>query len=89
VAERNHHHWLIEAKMVYAGDGETAAREAFAQLFFYEYFLCDQQVKKVALFNEAVGPAHIRLFEQMQIAVVWRNGTGWAGSVEAIADGLC
>jgi hypothetical protein len=89
MAHREGRDWLIEAKMIYAGDAETAAREAFAQLFFYEHFLCEQHVQKVALFNEAVGSAHIRFFEQMQIAVVWRDGRGWAGSLEAIADGLC
>jgi hypothetical protein len=90
MAEREGQHWLIEAKVVYAGDAESAAREAFAQLFFYEHFLCQgTPVGKLALFNEPLGQAHLDFFESVSIAVVWRYGGGWAGSSRASSGALC
>lgn len=90
-AERDGRHWLIEAKAIRAGDAETAAREAFAQLAFYEHFLYDHtaEVAKVALFNEPLGDAHLGFFNKIGIAVVWRTGDGWAGTDSAHASGLC
>lgn len=91
VADRDGAHWLIEANMVRAGDGVHAAREAVGQLLFYSFFLyeSDESVGKVALFSEAVGEACVQLLEQLGIAVVWKNGHGWAGSHVAVANGLC
>ncbi|WP_433299658.1 MrcB family domain-containing protein [Actinoplanes sp. CA-030573] len=90
-AERDGRHWLIEAKAIRAGDAETAAREAFAQLCFYEHFLYDRTdtVARLALFNEPLGVAHLGFFEKTGIAVVWRSGDGWAGTATAHAAGLC
>jgi hypothetical protein len=90
-AEREGQHWLIEAKAIRAGDAETAAREAFAQLSFYEHFLYDPSatVAKLALFNEPLGVAHLGFFKKVGIAVVWRTGDGWAGTEDAQAAGLC
>lgn len=90
-AERDGRHWLIEAKAIRAGDAESAAREAFAQLSFYEHFLYDHgvTVAKLALFNEPLGAAHLGFFKKMGIAVVWRSGDGWAGSEDAHARELC
>ncbi|MEX5268885.1 MrcB family domain-containing protein [Kocuria sabuli] len=90
-AERAGRHWLIEAKIIRAGDAESAAREAFAQLSFYEHFLYDHDatVAKLALFNEPLGDAHLGFFVKMGIAVVWRSGNGWAGTDDAHAANLC
>ncbi|MGW5265706.1 MrcB family domain-containing protein [Microbispora sp. NPDC004025] len=90
-AEKNGRHWLIEAKVIRAGDAEHAAREAFAQLFFYAHFLYDSdvEVRKIALFNESIGAAHVEFFEQMGVSVVWRIGDGWSGSQNAHANDLC
>ena len=90
-AERDGRHWLIEAKAIRAGDAESAAREAFAQLSFYEHFLYDHgaTVAKLALFNEPLGAAHLGFFNKMRIAVVWRSGDGWAGTEDAHAADLC
>ncbi|GAB1641430.1 MrcB family domain-containing protein [Krasilnikovia sp. MM14-A1259] len=90
-AERDGRHWLIEAKAIRAGDAETAAREAFAQLCFYEHFLYDDTatVSKLALFNEPLGAAHLGFFERKGIAVVWRRGDGWLGTDSAQSAGLC
>ncbi|WP_165942626.1 MrcB family domain-containing protein [Micromonospora sp. KC721] len=91
VADRDDAHWLIEAKIVKAGNGVHAAREAVGQLLFYSFFLYEASVPvgKVALFSEAVGEACVQLLEQLGIAAVWKNGHGWAGSPAAVAGGLC
>ncbi|MGN9845082.1 MrcB family domain-containing protein [Nonomuraea sp. H19] len=90
-ADRGGLHYLVEAKIIRGGDAEGAAREAFAQLFFYGHFLYDRSaiVSKVALFNEKLGDAHLEFFEQMGIAVVWADGEHWGGTPTAIASHLC
>jgi hypothetical protein len=90
-AERKGVHWLVEAKIVRGGSGVVAAREAFAQLFFYERFCYDagDGVTKLALFNESVGPACTDWLEEHGIAVVWKDGLGWAGSPMALKAELC
>lgn len=89
-AARDGRHWLIEAKIVRAGDGVGAARGALAQLLFYARFLyrADEQVDKLALFNDSVGDACVGFFEELGIASVWRSGGKWQGSPTACAAGL-
>ncbi len=89
-ADRNHAHWLFEAKTVGANP-EHAAREALAQLYFYARFLYphDVKVNKVALFNEDIGGLFVRFFEELDIAVVWKDGASWHGSPRAQEYELC
>lgn len=91
VAERDGRHWLIEAKIVYAGDGESAARQALSQLMFYARFLYPSgtTVNKVALYSEKVGDLYTSFFEELGIASVWRDGNGWDGSTSAHDAKLC
>jgi 5-methylcytosine-specific restriction enzyme MrcB-like protein len=83
-------HWLIEAKIVRAGDGVGAAREALAQLLFYARFLyqSSEQVNKLALFNDSVGDACVDFLEELGIATVWRADGRWVGSSIACTVGL-
>jgi hypothetical protein len=91
VAVRDGRHWLVEAKIVRAGDGIGAAREALAQLLFYRRFLYEptERVNKLALFNDSVGEAVVGFFEELDIASVWPAGGSWVGSPLAQAAGLC
>jgi hypothetical protein len=83
-AERDGLHWLIEAKTV-SGNPEFAAREALGQLWFYGRFLYDPGVvvHKLALFNEYVGDLYLTFFDELDIAVVWKDQGGWHGSARA------
>ena len=71
---------LVEAKALYEHDSTRAVREAFSQLFAYEYFLRKEAgVVKFALFDEPVGEEHIAFLEFYKVASAWRNveGDGW------------
>ncbi|GAA4486450.1 hypothetical protein GCM10023191_012620 [Actinoallomurus oryzae] len=84
--------WLIEVKMLRRGDAVGAAREALAQLLAYRHFLYPNghaHVRMLAVFNEDIGLACVGFLEEQNVASVWRDGTGWAGSPTAREAGLC
>jgi len=84
-------HWLIEAKIVYHGNGVSAARDALSQLLFYRHFLYPDPagVQMLALFNQPVGDACVELLEELGVGSVWRQDGSWTGSPLATAAGLC
>ncbi|SMD07299.1 MrcB family domain-containing protein [Kibdelosporangium aridum] len=89
-ASRDGSHWLIEAKMVRAGNGVQATREAIGQLLMYRDTLYDtpRDVRMLALFSESVGSMCMDFLERYQIASVWSSKGGWVGSPSAAAGGL-
>jgi MrcB-like, N-terminal domain len=91
VVETDSGHWLVEAKIVYHGDGVQATREALAQLLMYRRFLYEsnQDVQLLALFNEDIGPLCQDFLEELGIATVWKTGSEWVGSKQAHMNGLC
>lgn len=80
--------YLVEAKVVGASP-PTASRHALAQLFDYRHFLYDpgHNVGLVALFDRAVG-AYGGFLAAHDVAVVWREGSGWRGDATAARAGL-
>lgn len=84
-AERSGEHVLIEAKVVYRGDGVRATREAIGQLLEYRFHLypISDPVKLLALFSEEVGDACLSLLEHLGITAVWKGEGGWVGTGSA------
>ncbi|MUL41728.1 DUF3578 domain-containing protein [Streptomonospora sp. PA3] len=100
-ASNNHHprdllmwrddsQWLVEAKVVYNGNGAKATREAIAQLLDYRYFFHPEPKKPrlVGLFTESVGQGYIGFLNSMDVATVWKSPDGWQGCELATRDGL-
>jgi hypothetical protein len=82
--------WLVEAKVVYAGDATAAVRAAIGQLLTYRYFFYPSSapVLLLALFTESVGEAYVECLDRLAIAVVWREGGSWSGSSAAVSGGV-
>lgn len=91
VAERSSAHWLVEAKIIYRGDGIIATRDALSQLLMYRDFLypSDAQIGLLAVFNEPVGNLCAAFLDRHEITPVWREAGCWLGSLAASAHGLC
>ncbi|MFI6286560.1 MrcB family domain-containing protein [Streptomyces sp. NPDC051018] len=79
--------WLVEAKVVRAGNSTTAVREAVGQLKEYSFFLYRERglalPHLLALFTEDVG-VYSRYLEDAGIASIWQSGDEWQGSTRAI-----
>ncbi|MEV8309431.1 hypothetical protein AB0P36_19290 [Streptomyces flavidovirens] len=75
--------WLVEAKVVKAGNPTNAVREVVGQLREYNYFLYrnrDQRAPHlIGLFTEDIG-AYATYLEDEGIASIWKSGRGWSGS---------
>jgi hypothetical protein len=84
-ATRDGSHWLIEAKVVYRGNGVQATREAIGQLLEYRFILYPngQPVLPVALFSENVGDVCLALLDHLGIAAVWKSDGDWVGTAAA------
>lgn len=91
VVERRSAHWLVEAKVVYRGDGVAATRDALSQLFMYRDFLypAEAPVRLVAVFNEPVGDLCTAFLSRHEILPVWHAAGCWFGSSAASAQTLC
>jgi hypothetical protein len=91
ILDRQREHWLVEAKIVYQGNGVRATREALAQLLMYRSFLYkpDRTVSLLALFNEDIGLLCEKFLESFNIASVWKSPSGWVGSPLAYQFELC
>lgn len=87
---RSGRHWLVEVKIIYAGNATDAVRAVVGQLLQYRHFLYkpDETVELVAVFNEAVGDAYTDFLETLGIRSVWRHNDAWEGSVTARGEGL-
>lgn len=84
-ATRDGSHWLIEAKIVYRGNGVQATREAIGQLLEYRFVLYPEgdAVQPVALFSEHVGDVCLALLDHLGIVAVWKDNSGWVGTTAA------
>jgi hypothetical protein len=76
--------WLVEAKVVYMGNGTDAVRAAIGQLFTYGHLFYKGRKRPglLALFSESVGDIYVDLLEDLGIGVVWKED-GWRGSASA------
>ncbi len=84
IVRRDDSEWLVEAKVVYAGDVTTAVRGALAQALMYRYLLHDAPLPTlVALFSESIGELYADFLESLKIGAVWRRGSGWDSSPSA------
>lgn len=85
------HEWLVEAKVVRAGNATQAVRECLAQLFEYRHFHYREcglsEPRLVGLFSEGIG-AYAEYLETHGVASVWRTEDGWAGSPLAVGWGV-
>jgi hypothetical protein len=79
--------WLVEAKIVYAGNVTKAVREAVAQLYEYRYFCSDGDPRMLALFSEDIY-RFADYLETLNIGAVWRTTGGWRGTTSAVAWGV-
>lgn len=82
--------WLVEVKVVYAGDARSAVRASIGQLLEYAHFYYSDESRPflMTLLSEPVGAAFVQLLEHVGIASVWRADKGWAGSESAQMAGL-
>ncbi len=89
---REEESWLIEAKVLYAGNATRASREAVAQLLEYRHFLYlakgQAAPRLVGLFTEDIGAGYVEYLESLGIESIWKTPTGWAGSKSLITAGL-
>jgi len=85
VATRDGKRWLIEAKIVYRGNGVQATREAIGQLLEYRFIFYSNSlpVQPVALFSEHVGDVCLALLDHLGIAAVWKSDGNWVGTAAA------
>ncbi|GGJ88102.1 hypothetical protein GCM10011583_19430 [Streptomyces camponoticapitis] len=83
--------WLVEAKVVRAGNPTEAVRQVVGQLFEYSHFLYrERQLKEphlIGLFTQDIG-VYSRYLESKGIASIWRSGGGWDGSQSAARWGM-
>jgi hypothetical protein len=82
--------WLVEGKVLYAGNATQAVRAALGQLYAYRHFLYPLQpdLRLLALFAEPIGDAFASFLEEVGVASVWRVPDAWAGSDIARDAGL-
>jgi hypothetical protein len=89
VLRRDGMEWLIEAKVLDRGNATDAVRAALGQLYAYRHFLYEKvHPQLVALFSEPIGEGYVAFLESCDIASVWRDPAGWAGSTAAATDGV-
>ncbi|MGW1196180.1 MrcB family domain-containing protein [Streptomyces sp. NPDC002536] len=80
--------WLVEAKAIKRHSATLAVREALAQLYEYNHFLCSESKPHLlALFDEEI-TTFVSYLEGLGIGSVWKTLTGWAGSPSAVKWGL-
>ncbi|UCM88801.1 DUF3578 domain-containing protein [Streptomyces marincola] len=89
VLRRGDAEWLVEAKVVKAGNPTRAVREAVGQLFEYRHFFADRDrpPRLLALFTEDVR-AYVDYLETLGIGSVWKTPEGWSGSRSAVDWGI-
>ncbi|MDX3849151.1 MrcB family domain-containing protein [Streptomyces sp. AK02-01A] len=83
--------WLVEAKVVRAGNPTEAVRQAVGQLYEYSHFLYHERKRRdphlIGLFSENVG-VYSGYLERRGIASIWYSGDGWDGSPMAADWGM-
>jgi hypothetical protein len=81
---------MVEAKTLdgTVDDERARVREALSQLLYYPAFLVspvvsEDAIKKIACFERRPSNAHIRWLNDHGIAVIWKEGNGFAGDALA------
>lgn len=74
--------FLVEVKVVRAGNATDAVREAVGQLLTYRHFLhpSDPNIRLVALFSESIGEGYETFLASLGIASVWWEEGKWCGN---------
>lgn len=81
--------WLVEAKVLYAGNATDAVRAAVGQLLSYSFFLFSTRSPRLAaLFSEPIGDGYVSFLTSLDIAAVWMQDGAFVGSATAMAHGL-
>ncbi|MGW7286010.1 MrcB family domain-containing protein [Streptomyces sp. NPDC054847] len=78
--------WLVEVKVIRAGNPTSAVREVMGQLHEYSYFLYGEKSLPrphlIGLFTEDIG-VYSHYLEGHGIASIWKASGGWSGSALA------